>query len=284
MTKPIVLLGGSGIKEMSEFADRNWEFIHTGYKTAHGEGRVEFQQSNGVTFIPRHGHTIRYGPAATQYAANLIAAKMLGADIVIATSAVGSLKKGIGIESLVVPDDYVDESGRDDIIFKEGIVVHAMPRPAFSDDLRKILIRCAKKGEYGFNGIHKSGTYVTIPGDRFGTKAEGKRRSKYADIVGMTACPEASMALQLGLHYAVAAFPVDMDRDANHEGATKKVMKRMSREDRVPAYILSVIEQAKKLELGPLLQLKGNIIPCDTERIKNLDLRRIADGLIEMYC
>ena len=102
----------------------------------------------------------------------------------------------------------------------------------------------------------------------------------------MTACPEASIAMQLNLHYAIAAFPVDIDIDANHENKTLEIMNNLSQPDKVPAYILKVIEKAKVFakKTEPLEQLRGNIIPGDTNRIQNKNLRKIADELIKIYC
>lgn len=279
----IVLLGGSGIRDSPAFQDASWKTIDTGFSNGVGDGKVECQErDDGVIFIPRHGNMASYGPSDTQYGANLIAARMLGARIVIATSAVGSLKPHIGVESLVIPDDYIDQTGRDDNIFGHGIVVHLNPRPAFSEHVRSMLAQSAEGCEGCFKGVHPGGTYVAIPGDRFGTAAEGRLRAQYADIVGMTACPEASMAMQLGLHYAVAAFVVDLDHDANH-GGTLDVMKRLSA--RVPAYLSKVVEIAKASlsDVGRLEQLMGNIMPGDTARIANRNLRAIADRLIEEY-
>lgn len=284
----VAIIGGSGIKESPSFDGLTWSHINVGPGIGPQDGGVYYRQSeDGVIFIPRHGHELkRYGPCVTQYGANLLAAKMLGASTVIATSAVGSLHpERFCVESLVVPHDYIDETGRDDNLFGAGVVVHANPRPAFSERLRQILIKEARKGTY-FRDIAQEGTYVTIPGDRFGTAAEGRKRKRYADIVGMTICPEASMAMQLGLHYAVASFVVDGDTDANHTGGTLEVMRRLSTPEKVPAYITRVIPKAKEFakNAGPLEQLVGNIIPGDTSRIENKSLRRVADELIGEYC
>lgn len=289
----VAIIGGSGVRDCPLFNDLGWKTIDTGYVEtgfASDESReqrkiVEYQEGDDVIFIPRHGHNRVYGPSRTPYGANVLAAKILGADRVIATSAVGSLKPWtIGIEELVIPDDYIDETGREDNFFGQGIVVHANPRPAFSKELRELLLDEARKGNY-FKDVHDHGTYVAIPGDRFGTSAEGRRRAQYADIVGMTLCPEAALALQLDLHYACAAFPVDVDTDANHEGQTLAVMQRLSADDKVPAYITHVVERALELSLPErLLQLEGNLIPGKIEGIENEYLRTVAQELIEKYC
>lgn len=254
-------------------------------------GVIEYKEKDSVIFIPRHGHSVRYGPSCSQYGANLIAAKALGANVVVATSAVGSLRSNtIKLEDLVVPHDFVDESGRNDNIWGIGLVIHFNPRPAFSEELRKILIDCAKEGIY-FNNIHEEGVYVTIPGDRFSTSAEGMKRSTYADIIGMTANPEAQFAMQLGMEYAVAAFPVDYDSDANHEHGTLEVMKKLSEPHRVPAYLAEVIKRTKEYVAEWYIkgtksidQLYGGLIPQNLSLIQNPHLRKIAEELIKTYC
>ncbi len=283
----VAVIGGSGVKDSPAFEGLEWKVIETEIVSKEGDGVVEYQEGDGVIFIPRHGrHPKNYGPSVTQYGANLVAAKMLGANVVIATSAVGSLRPYIKVGSLVVPGSYVDESGRNDNLFGVGIVIHANPRPAFSEGLRKILLEEGTNRAYFTAVCRGDEAYVTIPGDRFGTEAEGKKRAEYADIVGMTACPEASMAMQLNMHYAIAAFVVDNDADASHEHGTLEVMKRLSEPNRVPAYIVAVIERAKEFAetAGPLPNLRGNIIPGDTLRIRNPNLGEIADELVQTYC
>lgn len=289
----IAIIGGSGIKDSPLFEGVEWETFHTWFNNGHGDGRVEYQERDSTIFIPRHGRDDglgRFGPSCTQYAANIIAASKLGASVIVATSAVGSLQENIPVKSLVVPHDYIDESWRNPNLFGVGIVNHGSPRPAFSKEVREALLKCGAdylrsvSDEPGHFVCLHEGVYVTIPGDPFGTDAEGKKRSAYADIVGETGCPEASMAMQAGLHYAVAAFPVDMDRDANHEGGTLKIMGEMSRF--VPSYISDVVNELREFAQDPPIvkNLVGNIIPGDTNRIRNHHLKDIADKLIETYC
>ncbi|MBT3405946.1 hypothetical protein HN419_02140 [Candidatus Woesearchaeota archaeon] len=296
----VVLIGGSGVTDSPGFKDLEWKVQETDIPTIHpvtrqvvGTGRVSYQErEDGVIFIKRHGRsdsklgTKGYGPSVTEYAANLVAARILGASVVIASSAVGSLQEEIPVGSLVVPDDYVDESLRNDNLFGLEIRTHTNRRPAFSKKVRRILINVGEDGFGKFDKVVKSATYVCIPGDSFGTAAEGIKRAQYADIVGMTACPEASMAQQLGLHYAIAAFPVDHDADANHEGGTLAVMKELSKHDRVPEYINEVLEAAKRIAVrAPRLdQLVGNVIPGDASAIENIYLRAIAEDIMQKYC
>src|SRR3989338_2528635 len=97
----VAIIGGSGVKDSPAFEGLEWKVFETGVSNGVGDGVVEYQEGNGVIFIPRHGrHPNNYGPSVTQYGANLVATKMLGANVVIATSAVGSLRPYITVESL----------------------------------------------------------------------------------------------------------------------------------------------------------------------------------------
>ena len=296
----VVLIGGSGVTDSPGFRDLEWKIQETDIPTIHpvtrqvvGTGRVSYQErEDGVIFIKRHGRsdsklgTREYGPSVTEYAANLVAAKILGASVVVASSAVGSLQKEIPVGSLVVPDDYIDKSLRNDNLFGVEIRTHTNRRPSFSEEVRRILINVGEDGFGKFDKVVRNATYVCISGDSFGTAAEGKIRAQYADIVGMTACPEASMAQQLGLHYAIAAFPVDHDSDANHEGGTLAIMQKLSEHDRVPAYVNEVLEAAKRIAANAprLNQLVGNVIPGNALAIENKYLRAIAEDIMRDYC
>ena len=299
----VAVIGGSGVSDCPIF-DSDWTTIETGYSNGHGSGRVWYKKNNDVIFISRHGYKDdsideTFGPCRTQYAANLIAIRMIAARekkpvVVIATSAVGILndrsthshttelhgRTGIAqtivgerysleLPSLVVPDDVIDESLRDPNLYGIGAVTHFNPRPPFSTRLREIILKEARTLNTA-GRVDEKATYVCITGDGFGTTAEGKKRGMYGDLVGMTVCPEAPMAIQLGLHYAVMCFPVDKDTDAKHD-QTLSWMRKYSEPAVVPALLARVIPEAQKFaDEDPFLeQLKGNIIFGDLTRITN---------------
>jgi len=276
----MAIIGGSGIADSPAVQNNVWKEIDTGL------GKVEYQEGEGFVFIPRHGHKVKYGPHCTQYAANLVAARMLGARWVIGTSAVGTYYPDkFPVKSLVVPTGGIDESWRNPNIWGKGLTVHTQPRPLFSEALRTILLDCAKEYEDKFEKICDGGRYVTIPGDNFGTADEGIKRAPYSDIVGMTLFPEVLMAFQLGIKYACVAFPVDADFDATH-GNTKKVMGELSQPEIVPAYITQVVGAVREhaSQNQPYFeQLKDNLIPDDLLRIENPVLRAIAKDLLKDY-
>ncbi|MFH1440034.1 MAG: hypothetical protein ABIG89_05685 [Candidatus Woesearchaeota archaeon] len=300
LEKRIAIIGGSGVVELPQLKYAPIKKFNTKFQKeadstfleraasrwfgALGPGVVEYQEVDDIIFIKRHGFTKGYAPSETQYIANLIAAKMLGAEIVIGTTAVGSLHKDrICVEDLVVPHTYIDETqGRVINPFGSKLVPHANRWPTFSEGLRKILIDCAKESDDCFEEVHEQGTYVCIPGDSFGTEGEHNKRKQYADIVGMTIFPEA-LAFLFGMPYASAAFVVDLDKDASHEHGTRAIMRKMSEPHRVPAYMQRVINKTRifvsnldNIKKDISIQLVGNIIDYCPEKIENKYLRHIA--------
>lgn len=284
----LVIIGGSGVTDSPTFKDAEWKMVDTGIE-GYSNGVVHYQQSENVAFIPRHGRNHEYSPSRVNYKANVMAAHLLGAKAIIATSAVGSFRDSIPLGSLVVASDYIDLTGRDDNFFGVGFTVHAGSKPAFSQELREILTRSGKSYFLRTSGA----VYCCIPGDRFGTVAEGRLRSQPLGkapgpgVVGMTVCPEAALAQQAGLHYAVACFPVDMDTDANHEGQTLEVMRELSKPECVPAYIDEVVRRTLDSmdRLKPLDQLEGNIIDAGGPPDSAPDsIRRLATRLKELSC
>ncbi|MBI3360308.1 MAG: S-methyl-5'-thioadenosine phosphorylase, partial [Chloroflexi bacterium] len=59
---------------------------------------------------------------------------------------------------------------------------------------------------------HRGGAFITIEGPRFSTKAESQAfRSWGMSIIGMTTSPEAYLAREAEMHYAVMAHVTDYD-------------------------------------------------------------------------
>lgn len=288
----IVILGGSGVNEMPQFADLPWKKIYTGIETDFHDGWVEYQENGDLIFIKRHGVETAYGPALTNYKANLVAAKLLGAKAVIATSACGSfypeqegLEERIAEGSLVVVGDIIDDTKESCSMFGKGFVSHAQPKPTpFYQELSDILHNVALEYEDKFNGVRKGKVYVSIPGDNFGTVAEGrKRKNDGAHIVGMTIAQESIIALQLDLPYAAVAFPVDYDINANHVNQTLKWFKFYSEKERIPDYLTSVVEKLRDFRPKPQYEkISGNLIPQRFDKMPKA-LRQIALDLTTTY-
>jgi len=163
-----------------------------------------------VVIMLRHGKGHRIFPSAINFRANLWAMREVGVTHIIATSACGSLREEIEPGHLVFPDQFIDQTKSRKSTFYEGDqVVHISMADPFCGKLRQILIETAKE-----EGIahHPTGTVVTIEGPRFSTRAESRMfRIWGGDIINMSTVPEAVLAREAGICYAVAAMSTDYD-------------------------------------------------------------------------
>lgn len=207
----IAIIGGSGLYRMPDLADTETRAMDTPFGTPSAPVTVGTLGGRRVAFLPRHGIGHRLTPTLVPTRANLYALKSLGVRTVIAVSAVGSLREAIAPLHLVVPDQIVDRTtSRARTFFDQpGLVGHVSLAEPFCDALRSLLIAAAR--EVGAT-VHAGGTYLCIEGPRFSTKAESRLyRSWGLDIIGMTAMPEAHLAREAELCYAVLALATDYD-------------------------------------------------------------------------
>jgi len=163
-----------------------------------------------VAFLPRHGRGHRINPTELPVRANIWAFKSLGVEWLISVSAVGSLREELAPLHMVVPDQIIDRTkARVNSFFEGPIVVHIAFADPFCPVLSDILYRAAQ--EAGAT-VHRGGTYVVMEGPAFSTRAESNLyRSWGADIIGMTALPEAKLAREAEICYATLAAVTDYD-------------------------------------------------------------------------
>jgi 5'-methylthioadenosine phosphorylase len=170
-------------------------------------GRLE---DRPVAFLARHGEGHRLTPGEINYRANVYALKACGADQVVAVSACGSLRQDIEPGTFVVPGQLFDGTrDRARSFFGEGVVVHLSAPDPFCPELSE---RLATAAATTGARVVRGGTYVTIEGPRFSTRAESQTyRAWGMSIIGMTTCPEAFLAREAELCYAVLAHVTDYD-------------------------------------------------------------------------
>jgi 5'-methylthioadenosine phosphorylase len=164
-----------------------------------------------VAFIPRHGRDHRFPPHRVNYQANVWALRALGVRQVLAPCAVGSMRPELGPGALVVPDQIIDRTwGRAHTVYDGvGPVVHV----AFADPYCPRGRSCVLAGAEAAGWPARDGaTLVVINGPRFSSRAESRwHASAGAELVGMTAMPEASIARELALCYTTIAVVTDLD-------------------------------------------------------------------------
>ncbi|MCX8213054.1 MAG: S-methyl-5'-thioadenosine phosphorylase [SAR202 cluster bacterium] len=166
---------------------------------------------DGVTaaFLPRHGRGHRLSPTEIPARANIYALKTLGVERIVSVSAVGSLRDHIRPLDMLIPDQIIDRTrNRTSTFYENGIVAHIAFSDPFCPEISSVLAGAAGKQAT----THVGGTCVVIEGPQFSTRAESELyRSFGADIIGMTALPEAKLAREAEMCYATLALITDFD-------------------------------------------------------------------------
>ena len=206
----IGVIGGSGLYEMAELEDVEEVRVDTPFGDP--SDRIVLGSLGGrrVAFLPRHGRGHRINPSGLPTRANIFALKLLGVQRIISVSAVGSLREEIKPLDMVVPDQIIDRTkGRPSTFFDKGIVVHIGFAEPFCPQLSDLLSDQAARLQVP---VHEGGTYLAMEGPQFSTVAESNLyRSWGASIIGMTAAPEAKLAREAEMCYAVLASSTDYD-------------------------------------------------------------------------
>jgi 5'-methylthioadenosine phosphorylase len=206
------LIGGTGLGEALAGRIKDPDFIEV--ETPFGQpsdrimvGRIGKRR---VAFINRHGRGHKLSPSEVPYAANIYALKKLGVRTVIATGAVGSLRQTIKPGELVIADQFIDKTvNRQSSFFAHYGAVHVEMAEPVCRRLSKTIAATGAKLNFK---THEKGTYVCIEGPQFSTKAESLMHRKWgADLVGMTAMPEAKLAREAQICYAMVALVCDYD-------------------------------------------------------------------------
>jgi 5'-methylthioadenosine phosphorylase len=204
------VIGGSGFYEMEGLEDVEALELTTPYGEPSSPLTLGTLHGQRVAFIARHGRGHHILPAELPARANIYALKMLGAERVLAVSAVGSLQERYEPRHAVVPDQVIDRtSGRPSTFFGEGAVAHISLADPFCHDLQAALAVAADGA-----GVttHRGGAMIVINGPAFSTRAESELyRSWGAAVIGMTALPEAKLAREAELCYGSITFVTDYD-------------------------------------------------------------------------
>jgi len=163
-----------------------------------------------VALLNRHGPGHAINPSMVNYRANIFALKALGCTHIIASGAVGSLREEIKPRHLVIPDQVIDKTyRREPTFFDAHFAAHVEFATPFCPVLRRHLLNCASSVG---TTVHDRGTYVCMEGPAFSTRAESEmHRAWGGDLIGMTCMPEAKLAREAEIAYALVALPSDYD-------------------------------------------------------------------------
>lgn len=210
------VIGGSGVYQMEALQDVEEVTLETPFGAPSDAYVVGTLHGQRVAFLARHGRGHKISPTRLNQRANIYGFKMLGVEYLIGVSACGSLRERYAPGDILIPHQLFDRtSGRalsffdDPTVGTDGLVVHVSVADPFCSYLSGICYNAVQ--ETGAQ-VHKGGNFVTIEGPRFSTKAESHTFRQWGmDIIGMTTTPEAQLAREAEMSYAVMAHITDYD-------------------------------------------------------------------------
>ena len=206
----IAVIGGTGLENIEGLSEIQQVNIDTPFGKPSDVITIGKLDGTGMAFLPRHGRGHFISPTELPTRANIYALKSLGVEQIIAVCSCGSFKQEYAPGHLLIPDQLIDRTrNRFSSFFADGIVAHIGFAEPFCRELSRILYESAREAKAT---VHAKGTYVCMEGPAFSTRAESKLyRSWGADIIGMTALPEAKLAREAEICYAIIACVTDYD-------------------------------------------------------------------------
>lgn len=260
MTNSVGIIGGSGIYDSGLFTTREVHKVSTPWGAP--SGFIEEGEIGGVPtfFLPRHakGHTI---PAhKVNYKANIDAMKSLGIDVLVTVNSVGSLREELPPGAFVIPDQFIDMTkNRLSTFYDGGKTYHVSTAdpfcPALTGYARQL---AASRG----TEITFGKTYVCIEGPRFSTRAESKFFRGFADIIGMTLCPEAQLAREREMCYLPLCMVTDYDVWAEHPVEATDIVRTLTQNvsrarDLIKALVPVIATAKRDCTCGKALEMAG---------------------------
>jgi 5'-methylthioadenosine phosphorylase len=207
----LAIIGGSGLAKLANMAVLERKVVCTPYGVPSSPLSIGRIAAHKADFLARHGHGHTIPPHEINYRANLWALQHVGVQAVISVSSVGGIRPDLDPGTIVIPDQIIDYThSRKNTFFEtafEKPVMHIDFTWRYSTRLRKLCLEAA--GQCG-QAVTDGGTYAATQGPRLETAAEICRlENDGADMVGMTGMPEASLARELELDYAVIGAVVN---------------------------------------------------------------------------
>jgi 5'-methylthioadenosine phosphorylase len=206
----LAIIGGSGLYEMPELHDTRDYDLDTPFGKPSAPIVVGTLEDCRVAFLARHGTGHHISPSEINFRANIYALKSLCVERIVSISACGSLREDYVPGDIVVPSQLFDFTrGRKRSFFEGGLVAHISTADPFCKDLSQMVFEAVLKTGAP---VHNGGDFITIEGPRFSTKSESNVfRAWGMAIIGMTTSPEAFLAREAEMCYAVMAHVTDYD-------------------------------------------------------------------------
>jgi 5'-methylthioadenosine phosphorylase len=206
----LAIIGGSGLYSLPGLEDIEEREITTPFGDPSAPIIIGTLEGESVAFLARHGLGHQLSPSEINFRANIYALKSLGVEQIVGIGACGSLREDYAPGDIVIPDQVFDfTKDRKRTFFDRGLVAHiSIPEPFCTDLSEQVYQAVESTG----NNVHRGGIFITIEGPRFSTRAESNTfRAWGMSIIGMTTSPEAFLAKEAEMCYAVLAHVTDYD-------------------------------------------------------------------------
>ncbi|QDX26661.1 S-methyl-5'-thioadenosine phosphorylase [Sphingomonas suaedae] len=214
----IGIIGGSGLYDVAGIEDGAWVEVDSPWgepSDAIFTGRLG---DVGVSFLPRHGRGHRISPSGLNSRANVDCLKRLGVTDILSVSSVGGLTEERAPGTFTIVDQFIDRTkGRPSSFFGSGMVAHvSMADPVCP----RLSAYVGEAAEAAGARVHRAGTCLVMEGPQFSTRAESHLyRSWGCHVIGMTAMPEAKLAREAELPFAMVGMVTDYDCWREEEAA-----------------------------------------------------------------
>jgi 5'-methylthioadenosine phosphorylase len=204
------IIGGSGLYALEALQNPHWQVVASPWGQPSDAVLTGHIGGVELAFLPRHGRGHRVPPHQLNARANIDVLKRLGCTDVLAVSAVGSLRQDYTPGDFVAVDQLIDRTkGRPSTFFETGMVAHVPMADPVCPRLTGLATAAARAAGAR---VHGGATYLAMEGPQFSTRAESRLYQSWGcDIIGMTACPEAKLAREAELPYALLAMVTDYD-------------------------------------------------------------------------
>ncbi|HLF74486.1 MAG TPA: S-methyl-5'-thioadenosine phosphorylase [Anaerolineales bacterium] len=271
----LAIIGGSGLYEMPGLQETREYEVDTPFGRPSAPIVAGTLEGQRVAFLARHGIGHHITPSEVPYRANIYALKSLGVERIISISACGSLQEELAPGHIVIPDQIYDNTHRRArSFFGEGLVAHVSVADPFCRDLSAQLESAVRQA----GGVtHRGGSFITIEGPRFSTKAESQSfRAWGMSIIGMTASPEVFLAREAEICYATMAHVTDYDVWHVTEApvTVEMVIQTLNKNTRLAQEAIRILARGLKHErdcdcgqaLATALITRKEVIPPDTRK------------------
>lgn len=206
----IGIIGGSGLYDIDALEDAQWIEVDTPWGAPSDALLVGRIHGVKFVFLPRHGRGHRLAPTNVNARANIDALKRAGCTDILAISAIGSLREELAPGRFVIVDQFIDRTfAREKSFFGPGMVAHVSMADPVCPRLSGF---AAAAAEAASADVAKGGTYLAMEGPQFSTRAESEMYRLWGcDVIGMTGMPEAKLAREAELPYALVGMVTDYD-------------------------------------------------------------------------